>query len=104
MTGFAIIVEFRLQPGTRPEFLRLIAKNACASAQTEPGCRRFDVLEPDDQPDSVWLYEIYNDEAAFEAHMRSAHFAEFDAKSASLVVGKSVIRCTLACEGGAAAS
>ncbi len=104
MSGLAIIVEFRLQPGTRSEFRRLIAKNARISAQTEPGCRRFDVLEPNDHPDRVWLYEIYNDEAAFEAHMGSAHFAEFDAKSASLIIDKSVIRCNLVCEGGAAAS
>ena len=46
------------------------------------------------------LYEIYDDDAAFEAHMRSAHFVQFDAESAPLIVDKSVIRCDLVCEGG----
>ena len=34
----------------------------------EPGCRRFDVVEPQGEPDRVLLYEIYDDEAAFDAH------------------------------------
>jgi (4S)-4-hydroxy-5-phosphonooxypentane-2,3-dione isomerase len=104
MTGLAIVVEFRLQPGVRSQFRRLIDRNACISAQTEPGCRRFDVLEPEDQPDRVMLYEIYDDDAALEAHMKSAHFAQFDVESAPLLIDKWVIRCDLACEGSAGAA
>jgi (4S)-4-hydroxy-5-phosphonooxypentane-2,3-dione isomerase len=103
MTAFAIIVDFRLRPGTRPEFRRLIDANARLSAQTEPGCRRFDVVEPRDEADRVLLYEIYTDDAAFADHLRSAHFIQFDAESAPLVMAKSVMRCDLVCEGSARA-
>lgn len=102
MTGFAIIVDFRLKPGTRPEFRRLVDTNARTSAQAEPGCRRFDVVEPRDEADRVLLYEIYDDDLAFEAHKGSAHYAQFDAASAPLVIEKSVVRCDLVCEGSAA--
>lgn len=101
MTGFAIIVDFRLKPGTRAEFRRLVDSNARSSAQAEPGCRRFDVVEPKDEADRVLLYEIYDDDLAFEEHVRSAHYAQFDAASAPLIVAKSVIRCNLVCEGTA---
>jgi (4S)-4-hydroxy-5-phosphonooxypentane-2,3-dione isomerase len=101
MSPFAIIVDFRLQPGVREQFRRLMDANARMSAGTESGCRRFDVLEPNDQPDRVLLYEIYTDEAAFAEHMKSAHFIQFDAESAPLVSGKSIIRCDLVCEGSA---
>jgi autoinducer 2-degrading protein len=101
MTGFAIIVDFRLKPGARPAFRRLIDTNARISAQAEQGCRRFDVVEPRDEADRVLLYEIYDDDFAFEAHVRSPHFVQFDAESAPLVVDKSVIRCDLVCEGTA---
>jgi autoinducer 2-degrading protein len=104
MTGFAIIVEFRLKPGVRAEFRRLMDINASASARTEPGCRRFDVLEPQAEPDRVMLYEIYDDEAAFEQHLKAAHFLEFDAASAPLVIDRTIIRCDLVCEGGASAA
>jgi autoinducer 2-degrading protein len=101
MKGLAIIVDFRLQPGMRPRFRRLVDHNARLSAGREPGCRRFDVVEPHDQPDRVLLYEIYDNDAAFEDHLRSAHFIQFDAESAPMVVEKAVIRCNLVCEASA---
>lgn len=48
--------------------------NAQASVRDEPGCLTFDVLRDRSDPDLIWLYEVYVDEAAFESHMRSAHF------------------------------
>ena len=101
MTAFAIIVDVRLRPGALPAFRRLIDANARQSAESEPGCRRFDVLEPQGEADRVLLYEIYTDDAAFADHLRSAHFIQFDAESAPLVIEKSVIRCDLVCEASA---
>jgi autoinducer 2-degrading protein len=101
MTSFAIIVDFRLKPGARAAFRKLVDANARASARREPGCRRFDVLEPGGEVDRILLYEIYDDPAAFDAHLGSPHYAEFDAASAPLVTGKSVVRCDLVCEGSA---
>jgi quinol monooxygenase YgiN len=101
MTPFVIIVDFQLKPGVRPAFRRLVDSNAQASATREPGCRRFDVVEPRGEADRVLLYEIYDDDVAFHAHLKSAHYAEFDAASAPLVAGKSVIRCDLVCDGSA---
>ena len=104
MSRLAIVVEFRLKPGVRSEFRRLIDRNASASGQTEPGCLRFDVLEPEDQPDRIMLYEIYENDAAFQAHMKSAHFAQFDVEGSAMIVDKWVIRCALVCEGAAGAA
>jgi len=97
---FAIIVEFQLKPGTRQEFRRLIDANARASVATETGCKRFDVLEPANEADRILLYEIYDDRSALEAHMRTAHFAEFDRASGRLVETKSVRELALVCAGG----
>ncbi len=60
------------------------------SARSEPGCQRFDVLEPVGQPDRIVLYEIYDDRAAFDAHCRSAHFGAFNTASAAYVRDKKV--------------
>lgn len=90
MSGFVIIVEFRLKPGTFESFRRLIAENARASVRDEPGCRRFDVVVPERSSDLVVLYEIYDDRAAFEVHLKTPHFAAFDKASRDLVVDKDV--------------
>ena len=94
-----IIVDFRLEPGSRDAFRRLIDENAVASVRGEPGCRRFDVLEPAGTPDQVVLYEIYDDRAAFDAHCRTAHFAAFDGASTAYVKSKTVAEYALVCAG-----
>jgi autoinducer 2-degrading protein len=98
MSGFVVIVEFRLKPGSGAQFRRLVDVNAMASVRDEPGCRRFDVLEVQGESDRVLLYEIYDDEKAFERHCSTNHFHEFDAASAPLVVQKTVSRCDLVLE------
>lgn len=99
MTDYVVIVAFRLKPNTRRVFRRLVDANAIASVRSEPGCRRFDVLEPKGEDDRIVLYEIYRDRAAFEEHLKTAHFAAFDAAVADLVAEKTVNDYHLMCEG-----
>ena len=99
MSGTVLIVDFVVKPGMRPAFRELIDANARESAQTEAGCRRFDVVEPEGEGDRVVLYEIYNDRAAVDAHVKSAHYRRFDSDSAPLVMSKKVMFCDLVCEG-----
>jgi quinol monooxygenase YgiN len=93
-----ITVEFRLKPGMRTAFRPLMDDNARSSMRDEPGCRRFDVLEPAGQPDVIFLYEIYDDRAAFDAHVRSPHFLKFQAETEGFIAGKSVVEYDLVCE------
>ena len=102
MGGYVIAVDFWLRPGTWADFRKLIDENARASAQTEPGCRRFDVLEPQGEADHIFLYEIYEDRAAFEAHLKTPHFAAFNRDSEALVAKKKITEYELLCEGSEA--
>ena len=97
-----ILVDFRLKPGSRSAFRRLVDENAKASARNEPGCRRFDVLEPAGEADRVVLYEIYDDRAAFDAHLTTAHFAAFDTARAPYIAAKKVLEYALVCAGSGA--
>jgi quinol monooxygenase YgiN len=101
MSGFAVVVDFLLKPGMRAAFRDLIDANAHASVKLEPDCLRFDVIEPEGEPDRVLLYEIYRQHAAFQVHMASAHYARFAEASADLCLSKSVVTGALVCEGGA---
>jgi quinol monooxygenase YgiN len=90
-----IVVEFGVKHGQLTRFLELIGENARLSAKLEPGCLQFDVLHSTEQADCVLLYEVYRDEAAFDAHSRARHFLEFDRESAPLIENKTVRRFTL---------
>ncbi|WP_109310816.1 putative quinol monooxygenase [Ruegeria sp. AU67] len=85
----AVTVTFALKPGTRDTFLPLMVENASTSLREEPGCQQFDVCLGDD-PETVFLYEVYDDSAAFSAHLESAHFKSFDAAVADMISTKVV--------------
>lgn len=97
--GFVIMVDFRLRPGAEAAFRALVDENARSSVRDEPGCRRFDVVVPQEDHSRVLLYEIYDSEAAFDDHCRTTHFVQFDRQSAPLVKKKEIIRGDLICEG-----
>ena len=87
---FVVVVEFRLSDGAAGAFLPLMRIQARTSLDREPGCRRFDICTDAGSPRDVLLYEIYDDRAAFEAHLASPHVRAFDAAVAPLVDEKSV--------------
>ena len=43
----------------------------------EPGCFRFDILRNSEIPTRFHLYEVYRDEAAFQAHLEAPHFKQW---------------------------
>ena len=86
---FAVTVTFTLKPGNRDIFLPLMVENASTSLREEIGCRQFDVCLGDD-PETVFLYEVYDDSVAFSAHLKSAHFQSFDTAVADMIATKVV--------------
>jgi len=88
MGRFVITVDFELHDGVMAQFMPLMVDNADKSRTLEPGCDRFDVLVPGQGGNHVFLYEIYQDRAAFEAHLKSAHFLEFAQKTKPLIKGR----------------
>ena len=99
MSAFVITVDFILKPGAMAAFRKLIDKNAQDSCAAEPGCQRFDVLVPIEPGDRVFLYENYDDRAAFDAHLKTPHVDVFNRDSEALVISKTVAQYNLACEG-----
>ncbi len=85
-----IVVDFKIKPERLADFMPLMLENARASRETEPGCRVFDVCVDPKKETSVFLYEVYDDRAAFDAHLETAHFKSFDAAVAPMVASKNV--------------
>ena len=88
----AIIVRVRVKPGDEERFLARVREQAQASLADEPACRRFDVCRDPADAGEVFLYELYETEADFAAHLRSAHFLAFDADTRAWVDQKDVKR------------
>ena len=86
----ALVVEFHIKPEFVGHFAAAIEDNARASRETEPGCRQFDVCRDPADASLFFLYELYDDEAAIQAHLKSAHFLQMDAATAGWAHSKVV--------------
>ncbi len=86
----ALVVEFRIKAAFIAAFEREIVENARASRETEPGCKQFDVGRDPADPALFFLYELYDDDAAIAAHMKSPHFLRMNETTAAWVESKSV--------------
>ncbi|WP_449431137.1 putative quinol monooxygenase [Pseudomonas putida] len=73
---YSLFIKTRVKPGSAEDFLAAIMANAAASVATEPGCLVFDVSRDRIDPDVIYLYEIYRDDEAYEAHTQTAHFRD----------------------------
>ena len=71
---YALLVTIRIQPEHRAAFIESMLDDARGSVQDEPGCLRFDVLTDASDPNTIYLYEVYRDRDAFEAHTRQPHY------------------------------
>jgi autoinducer 2-degrading protein len=90
-----LLVEFRIHPAHIVEFETAILSNAATSLKNEAGCRRFDVCRDPQDAALFFLYEIYDDQAAIDAHLKSAHYLAFDSASRDWVEQKTVQKMVL---------
>jgi len=84
---FVLVVSLRIKPENVERFMKQVLENARA-ARKEPGCRQFDVLVDPQDKSKVMLYEIYNDEKAFEAHQQTPHFKKYLAEAVPLLASR----------------
>ncbi|MHA7773810.1 putative quinol monooxygenase [Roseibium sp. M-1] len=87
---FAVTVVFKIREESMEAFLPLMIENAKASLKHEPGCRQFDVCSDPAHPLEIFLYEIYDDAAAFQAHLATPHFKSFDARVSEMIEEKTI--------------
>ncbi len=88
--SYAVVVTFQINAGQMAEFLPLMEQNAATSLALEPGCHQFDIALDPARPNEVFLYELYADAGAFEAHLGSSHFRSFDKAVTPMIAEKEV--------------
>ena len=80
-------VNIRIKPGNVEAFMRQVLENGRA-ARAEPGCRQFEVLVDPDDRTKLMLFEVYDDQKAFEAHQAGAAFKKYVADAVRLLASR----------------
>lgn len=87
---YVVTVVFKVKPEAKEDFHKLVLQQAKNSLEKEEGCHRFDVCFDDRRPDMVFLYEVYDDTAAFDQHRETEYFKAYREASAPLLVSRAV--------------
>ena len=80
-------VSIRIKPENLDAFMPKVLENARA-ARAEPGCRQFEVLVDPADRTNVMLFEVYEDEKAFEVHQAGAAFKKYLAEAVPLLASR----------------
>lgn len=94
MDKLALIATIAVTPGSRDQYLEQLLAHRRRSLKGEPGTLAFEVLLPHDKPNEIMLYEVYADQAAFDAHSTGESMAEIARNTKGLLVSINGLPCT----------
>ncbi|MGV4982779.1 putative quinol monooxygenase [Streptomyces sp. NRAIS4] len=79
-----LLAEFTAREGAEGEVARLIREYA-QKVRDEDGNLTFDVYTKESDPRAFWIFEVYRDEDAFQAHLKAPYGGPFNAALAPLI-------------------
>ena len=80
-------VNIKIKPENVDSFMQKVIENGKA-ARSEPGCRQFEVLVDPEDKTKVMLFEVYDDQKAFDAHQAGDAFKKYLANAVPLLASR----------------
>ena len=87
---YVVTVEFLIHPEHTDSFKTLVLQQAENSLSKERDCHIFDVCQHHSETNRFYLYEIYSNEDAFQEHLKTDHFKNFDLACKDMLASKTV--------------
>jgi quinol monooxygenase YgiN len=70
------LVDYEIAPADLDKFVAALKENGAATSK-EAGCLQFDFSQSASNPNQIFIYEVYENEAAAQAHRASDHFKKY---------------------------
>ena len=71
-----LTVKYTCKPGNVDAVLAALRRMAALVKQHEPGCHAYQISRSVENPDLLFLYELYEDQAALDVHAQTDHFKQ----------------------------
>lgn len=94
MSKLVIMGTIEVAPGKRDQVVPLLTAHGARCLKDEPGTLEFKVMVPRDDDSKVLIYEVYQDDAAFEVHRSGPSIARWREETTGMVVKVVATRCT----------
>ena len=95
MSKLAIVATIKTVPGKRDEYLAVLKAHGKRCLATEPGTLQFEIRVPQEEADTVMLYEVYAGPEAFQTHWNGTSIHQMKQEAAGLQVSLKGVRCNL---------
>jgi autoinducer 2-degrading protein len=73
----ALVVKIHMKAEYREQFIKEMWADAIGSEKNEPGCLMFNIVNDKADPNILYLFEVYKDDKAVEAHKKMPHFVKW---------------------------
>ena len=94
MPKFALVATVDVAPEHRDKILPMLMAHRARCLKNEPGTLAFEVLMPREDDSKLVIYELYKDDAAFDAHRNGSSMAEWRKEAAGMLGGVQITPCT----------
>ena len=95
MSKLAIVATIEVAPERRDQLLPLLMAHRTRCLKDEPGTLQFEVLVSREDDTKVLLYEVYRDDAAFDAHLNGPDIERVREEAAGMILNLYGTRCLL---------
>lgn len=81
-----------VRPGRLEEFRAVVSESMEISVREEPGVLALHSMADPDDPHRLTFFELYRDEAAYDAHRATPHFRRYIEATRDMVADKILLR------------
>lgn len=85
------IAELEIDPAQMERYMAAVREEMETSVRVEPGVIAIYAVAEKDNPSKLWFFEMYADEAAYEAHRDSLHFRKYFEATKDMITARRLI-------------
>lgn len=85
------IAELQIEPAQLAAYTTAVKEEIQASVRVEPGVLAIYAVAEKDNPTRLRFFEIYADEAAYQAHRQSPHFRKYFETTQSMIASRKLV-------------
>ncbi|MXY59323.1 MAG: antibiotic biosynthesis monooxygenase [Chloroflexi bacterium] len=85
-----LVVSVKVKPGRADDYIAAVQADGEGTHANEEGNFQFSCVRDQNDPDRFFLFEVYKDEAALEAHRGMPHFLKYRVASAGIYAVETV--------------
>jgi quinol monooxygenase YgiN len=79
------LAELEIDPTQLDNYKAALKEEIATSVRVEPGVLKLYAVSVKDHPNQIRMFEMYKDQASYQAHLKTSHFKQYKATTQTLV-------------------